>query len=316
MPAEKIRDSGRVQRIVSIAYLLSTRSEIHVEELCERLGIDREQLESDLNTLMYCGLPPYSPDQLFDISIEEDFVSMYFNDVFVKPLRLSTNEKAQVLIALARMQTTDEGEKLAIKRVAQAIDQNADAVSVENVSNAFDKIIQEAINTKTNLTMKYLSLTSASIKDREVIPLEVFTTASVAYLYGIDLSVNAKRIFRTDRILEASLSESSDTDVSQYENIDYSDGQFFIDTSDNYVDLSIRKDASWILDTYPHEKTKTKGVYRFYSPTAFFAARLLIANPEYVDYYDGIIPVNDIVDAIKAIKLRSNKTKEGISDDA
>lgn len=97
--------------------LSSTRTEIHIDELGERLGATREQIESDLNVLMFCGLPPYSPEQLFDIIIDDDFVSMYFNDVFIKPLRLTETEKAHAVIALTRLESQSQEDSDKIRTV-------------------------------------------------------------------------------------------------------------------------------------------------------------------------------------------------------
>ena len=71
---------------------------------------------------MFCGLPPYSPDQLFDISIEDGFVSMFYNDVFIAPLKLNDSERTNATIALSRLREVSSiEEKILIDEILNII---------------------------------------------------------------------------------------------------------------------------------------------------------------------------------------------------
>ncbi len=325
MPAVKVRDEGRIARLVSLAFFLSTRSEIHIDELCERLGTDRAQIQSDLNILMFCGLPPYSPEQLFDIIIEDDFVSMYFNDVFIEPLRLTEEERAHVVIALARLasQTTEDKERSSINEVSRLIDaSNSEIITVEASPAKFDGVLRDAISQNLPLEIEYLSLSSASIGTRIIEPRGLYTAASITYVFALSQDVKDFRVFRTDRILNAELRP----DISlveapgEMEEPDIQDSlgneQLFIETRESYADLSVSSDASWILDTYPHEiMNERKSIYRFYTPSPYFPARLLVSHQPYIRYVGGSFSKEAILKALKTISDRMNRTAEGYQND-
>ena len=312
MPAIKVRDEGRIERLVSLAYILSTRSEIHIEELCERLNVSKKQVEDDLNVLMFCGLPPYSPEQLFDIIIEDDFVSMYFNDVFIAPLRLSKEEIAQIVIALKRLESQASGsELLKVKETLGIFDEGAsNSVVVVTLSSEFDEIIRESIAEGFGIDILYLSLNSASLSERTIFPVRIFATASISYLFAIDKNSTEMRLFRIDRIFEATKSSEMLPSISKPENAqdpDFESGSVFIEQKSEYVDLAIDDSAFWILDSYPNEEIDaTKSIYRFYAPSAFFAARLLMSNFPKVRLVGGTIEMKAILEAMEKIQMTSN----------
>jgi proteasome accessory factor C len=301
MAGAKVRDEGRLERLISLAYLLSTRTEIHIEELSERLGVSRSTIEDDLNVLMFCGLPPYSPEQLFDIMIDDDFVSMYFNEVFIKPLRLTREEKARVVIALTRLsQQVEDSEKRAIADVLKIID-DSHTVNVELRNGQFDDIMNKAIESGSNVEIEYLSLNSADITRRIIRPLRVLTTASISYVYAYCFSVEDFRMFRSDRVLFAELNNEDLGGIpeSQADEIE----EAFISGTETYVDLYVDPQASYVLDSYPHEQLSSN-VYRFPTRSPYFVARMLLMNQPYVRYEQGSFDRAAILEALHAIENR------------
>ncbi len=321
MPTVNVRDQGRVQRLISLAYFLSARNEVHIEELAELLGIDRSQVEADLNVLMYCGLPPYSPEQLFDIIIEDDFVSMYFNDVFIAPMRLNEEERAHVVIALMRLlaQSQDETERKAIEQVAGIIDDSpSHVVVVEAPLAKFDDMLRESISSQTPVEITYLSLSSATISERIIDVRGLYTTGSVTYIFAFNHDVDDYRVFRTDRILDAQLRDDIAprepggrvNDAPENEALD--EASLYIENKDSFVNLSIDPNASWVLDSFPHEVVdETKHLYKFYTPSSFFVARIILSNQPYIRYISGTFPREAILNALETLHHRMKKTTEG-----
>ncbi len=318
MPPAKLRDDGRVQRLISIAYILSTRTEIHVEELCERLEITKEQLESDLNVLMFCGLPPYSPEQLFDIIIEDDFVSMYFNDVFIAPLRMKNSEIVQVLVALERLKSNSDSknEQKLIDTTISKINKSQDSpIEVELIQSHFIEVIQEALQKDNKLEIVYLSLNSAKISNRMISPKAIYNTASTSYLLAIDHDSGDERLFRLDRILDAKIltkepSLKNDEEPSALESLNPGIEQLYIDNTDQYVDLKIDEPSWWILDTIPQETIdQNTNTYRFFTSSPYFVARILLSNYPNVHYIGGTITSDQILKAVQDIKVRMQATK-------
>lgn len=315
MPPTKIRDNGRVQRLISIAYLLSMRTEMHIDELIERTGSDRKTIEADLNILMYCGLPPYSPGELFDIYIDDDYVSMMFNEVFLQPLRLTEQEKSHTVISLKKLQSSaPDQERQAIDDVIALIDESHgqhieisshDIVSLDTMTEALEK--------NYCLELEYLSLHSASLTQRIIEPIRIFTTASVSYLYGYCRTAQSRRLFRSDRIV--SLTPRVDLSIEHPRDepldIDSYDGHVFSNTSAEYVDFIIGQAGEWMLDTYPHEVIdESRQLYRFYGASPYFAARILLSHHSYVSYAGGTLTAEAIVNALNTLEDRMQTLAE------
>ena len=70
------------------------------DELAERFQIEREELESELELLPMCGLPPYTADRLIDVVVGDDGAfSVRLAEYFERPLRLTPAEGVALLAA-------------------------------------------------------------------------------------------------------------------------------------------------------------------------------------------------------------------------
>lgn len=310
MPPKSTKDGSQLERMISIAYLLTTRDEIAIDELEERFSVNSAQIEDDLNQLMFCGLPPYSPDQLFDISIEDGFVSMFYNDVFVAPLKLNDSERTNATVALTRLKEesgTEESKQ--IDEILSIINSSQKQVlDVKNSSEHFD-IFQKAIDEKNVVTITYLSLNSGSIDERDIEPKIIFTTASSSYIYAYCHRDKLMKLFRSDRITNVHLSDSSPISHEFDENlnleIDNDDVVPFISSTNSYVVFKIEKQGQWIIDTYPVEVLdEMNNLYKIEISNPFVAARLILNAFPYINYVEGSFSKMEILNAVKTIKKR------------
>ncbi len=315
MPAIKTKEQGKIQRLITIAFLLSTEEEMHLDELSKRLAITTKELEDDLNMLMFIGLPPYSPGELFDIYIEDQYVSMRFNDVFLKPLRLTAAEKADALIALKKLSAQGLYQS-EISNVIELIDeQQGTTIDIDAAPSANIGSIIDAISKLNLLEIEYFSLNSANISRRQVEPYKLFTTASTDYLFAYCLSSYEFKIFRVDRVIDLTVLDQTFS-IRQFRddsNSDFQDDeiQTFSLDKDNYVDLKVSKNAYWIIDSIPCEEIdESSNIYRFYTNSSYFIARLLISNSNDVSYITGTIDKTSIVNAVKEIQSRINNLEE------
>lgn len=307
MPPAKLSEGGRIERLVSLAYLLTIHDEIAMDELEERFGIDSEQIEEDLNQLMFCGLPPYSPDQLFDISIEDGFVSMYYNDVFVAPLKLNDSERTNATIALTRLrEESNIGEKQNIDEILSIINSsNKQVVEVEN-SSEYINLFQKAIEQNLVVRIVYLSLNSGTIDEREIDPKKILTTASSSYIHAYCHRDETMKLFRTDRISSAELTNNSaETQETSNLNIEASNQIPFVSSAKDHIVLKVTDKAAWVLDTYPHEiVNEQSGEYKFEISNPFVAARLFLAAAPNIEYISGSISKDAIKNSIHEIHSR------------
>lgn len=308
MPPTKFSEGGQIERLVSLAYLLTVHDEIAMDELEERFGISSAQIEKDLNQLMYCGLPPYSPEQLFDFSIEDGFVSMYYNDVFIAPLKLNDTERTNATIALTRLREESTiGEKQNINEILEMINSSKkQVIEVEN-SSEYIGLFQKAIQRNLAVKIVYLSLNSGTIDDRLIDPKKILTTASSSYIHAYCHRDKSMKLFRTDRISSAELSDISaeaqetnlDLEISTTNQVP------FVSSTKDYLVLKIRDQAAWILDTFPHEIVDIKAkTFKFEISNPFVAARMFLMASPHLEYVSGSISSSAIVESIKVIRQR------------
>ena len=92
--------ADRLRRVTALVPWVVEHPDTTVQELADRFGVSERDIRADLDLLMMCGLPPYSPDQLIDVYVsDEGFVDIEVGDYFKRPLRLTPDEGVAVLAA-------------------------------------------------------------------------------------------------------------------------------------------------------------------------------------------------------------------------
>jgi DNA polymerase III epsilon subunit family exonuclease len=77
-----------------------------------------------------------------------------------------------------------------------------DSVLLKNLNNQKIAEIQEAIDLKVKLKIRYLSSSNAEVSEREVLPKEIRQDRGVSYLVGYCCLKEGERTFRIDGILQ------------------------------------------------------------------------------------------------------------------
>lgn len=70
----RVTAADRLRRIVTILPWIAHRDGPTIDEICERFVVDRNDLLADLDVAFLIGVPPYTPDQLIDVIVEDDRV--------------------------------------------------------------------------------------------------------------------------------------------------------------------------------------------------------------------------------------------------
>ncbi len=65
---------SRLLRLLAVLTWLARQGRAPVSELSERFGLEPDELIADLELAACCGLPPYSPDQLMEIIVDDQEV--------------------------------------------------------------------------------------------------------------------------------------------------------------------------------------------------------------------------------------------------
>ncbi|HKA23388.1 MAG TPA: hypothetical protein VKF80_00270 [Candidatus Eisenbacteria bacterium] len=61
---------GHVPRLLHLVRLLEKHGEMSLADVASELGVSEDELAEDVRLLSTCGVPPYSPADLFEIEIE------------------------------------------------------------------------------------------------------------------------------------------------------------------------------------------------------------------------------------------------------
>ena len=91
MSKEKADD--RIKRLLSIIPWVVSNPGRTTAQIAERFGTTPDQLVDDLTVVFMIGLPPYTPDSLIDVEIDEESrVWINLADYFSRPLKLTPGQ--------------------------------------------------------------------------------------------------------------------------------------------------------------------------------------------------------------------------------
>lgn len=209
------RLARRLQRILLLVPYAIKHPGIGVDELSTKFGIKRAELLEDLNLLFMCGLPGYGPGDLIDIDFDEGFVYVRMADYFAAPLKLTPTEALALYAggaAMASMPDMEEADALrrALDKLGRALGTTDDAgarvdVRFEPGPSGHLAAMKEALDRRRRVRLEYFSASSGELTTREVDPWTLYAALGRWYLIAFDRSSNEERMFRVDRIKEATL---------------------------------------------------------------------------------------------------------------
>ncbi|HML00613.1 MAG TPA: WYL domain-containing protein, partial [Acidimicrobiales bacterium] len=82
----------RLRRLLAVLTWLARVQRAPVAELAERFSMSPDELVADLELAACCGLPPYTPDQLMEIVVDDQEVVANLGDELARPRRLTAAE--------------------------------------------------------------------------------------------------------------------------------------------------------------------------------------------------------------------------------
>lgn len=253
--------TDRLARILSMVPWIASQDWPRIDEVCERFDITREELVADLNVVFVVGLYPYTPESLIEVDFDDEHVSIAYTNFFERPLRLSKEEALAILTAgvlSSRQPGHDPDGPLArgLAKVADAIDIDLDddlGVVVDEATAATQQLLDRAIRDATVVHLAYFSHSRNERTERDVEPLRLFTSDGVRYLDAHCRLTDEDRIFRLDRVLEATATDESFDPGA----VPTHDDAFVPSPDLPRVVIEIGPEHAWLLDQYPHEDVET-----------------------------------------------------------
>ena len=254
----RITASDRLQRLLALIPWVAANDGPTVRDVCERFDLKERDLLADIGLVSMVGVPPYTPDELFDVVVEDGRVWVHLSPSFRRSLRL-TPEQALALVAagatLRSVPGADPSGPVArgLAKLAATLGVDPDEVVDVDLGQASASVLgtlRDASNSQRRVRLDYYSHGRDERTQRDVDPYRVYADQGQWYLVGFDHLRNEERLFRVDRIVE--VEPLADTFVSPEEprtHALYEPGP-----DDERVVLDLDASAAWVAEAYPVEE--------------------------------------------------------------
>lgn len=257
---------GQLTRLLALIPWLLQRPGVSVSAVASEFGISEQQLRADLGLAFFCGLPGHMPDDLIDVSLENDRIVITNADTIARPLRLAPDEAVALLAGLRALAdvpapTGPDVIDRVIAKLERAAGDAADAHRHVTVSIVGAGESQEAVATALRegrrLALEYYVPARDEVTTRQVDPLRLLVVDGQSYLEAWCLLAEDLRIFRLDRIQSASVLE---VPVSARPVPPAREEIFDSEAATWRVRLELTQRSEWLLDAYPSSVVATDPV--------------------------------------------------------
>lgn len=252
--------ADRMRRVLAIVPWIVANPGRPVAEVAGRFGLSEEELLADLAVVYMVGLPPYSPDALVDVQIDDEGrVSIMLADFFSRPLKLTPGQGLALLASsdglLSVPGTAADGPLArALTKLAAVLGTDGrDPVDV-HLGTAEAQLLAQlrrAAMEKRQVEIEYYSFGRDAHTTRRISPWRVVADEGSWYVYGWCDLADGERIFRVDRI-----NQLSEADGAAYHHppAGFDHEQVFrTDADQPRITLRLDPTAAWVVDFYPCE---------------------------------------------------------------
>ena len=257
----------RLRRLLALVPWVAAHDGPTVEEVCSRFGCTEEDLVQDLDLLFLCGVHPFTPDTLIDVTMEAGRVWIRFADYFARPLRLTPAEALSLVAsgaALRSIPDQDPDGPLArgLAKLAAVLGVDPDEVIGVELGDAPRHVLsalQAAADEHRQVEVDYYSYGRDEWARRVIDPHRVFNAAGHWYVDGWCHRAGGERIFRVDRMRSPLvLGSTFPPRPTRPDPATYSPRP-----GDPVVVLEVDASGRWVAEQYPHEGVEELGDGRF-----------------------------------------------------
>lgn len=253
----------RLRRLLVMLPWLMEVGEAPLTEVARRFDMTESQVQSDLELVAMCGLPPFV-DEMIDVFVDDGIVFVGVPRLFTRPLRLTAPEAFSLLTsARAAMELPGADpagalgrglSKLAIALADAGLDPVMGTAGVDDTAGVVVDLarpeltdeLAEAAAAGTELAIDYYSPARAEMTRRSIVPRHVYASAGNWYVLADDDRSQSQRTFRIDRI-ESIEATGRVVDVEPVLMPD----RFFEDPDVARATIRLAAGAQWVLDQYP-----------------------------------------------------------------
>lgn len=204
----KISSIDRMARLIAAIPWIVAQDGVTIDEIIERFDYPRAALLEDLeNVLFLVGVPPYTPDTLIEVIIDDDMVWIDYADWFSRPMRLSGPEILSLLAAGEAALAFDKGDDagalargLAKLRLSTGSTEDTVDVGLGTLATPQLRSLREASKARKCVDMSYHSFSRNQRTERRIEPTRFFLDSGRWYVGGYCHLAEQERVFRVDRI--------------------------------------------------------------------------------------------------------------------
>jgi proteasome accessory factor C len=272
----------QVARLLTLVPFLHHRDHVRLADAADLLGTTPAQVLGDLKVLFMCGLPGGLPDDLIDVDLDaiesdggpvSDGVIRIDNaDYLARPLRLSPTEASAVMVALHTLRDVSGRDTQVIidavlaKLEAAAMSAAAsrriavDARSGEVALIALADTLQRAAEEQRQVKLTYHVPARDELSERVVDPRGVVPHGRFSYLDAWCHMADGERLFRLDRIAEATVLETPIVTKPQPPR-EVTEGLLSGETpaGGTVATLVLQPQADWVPHYYPMQEVRPRG---------------------------------------------------------
>lgn len=275
----RLTAAERMARLLGVIPWVVARDGALIDEMTARFDYPRDQLLADLTeVLFFVGVHPYTPDTLIEVDIADEVVHIRYADWFSRPMKLSAEEAARLLVAgRSVLALTPEGGEppsgeaddgagpdgdseqaddgagpllRALAKLGLVLGDEAGArveVSLGYAPQATLETLRQAVEDRRRVEIDYYSYHRDRLTARAVDPALVFSDRGHWYLSGWCHRAGAERVFRVDRIRSVARTETPvEVDLSPREAPTPAP-----DPDGPMVTIRLAPAAAWAAEQYP-----------------------------------------------------------------
>ncbi len=204
----RINATDRMARLIAAIPWIVAQDGAPLDEIAERFDYPRDLLLDDLqDVVFYVGVPPYTPDTLIEVHIDDDLVWINYADWFSRPMKLSNGEALALLTAgetVLAFDRQDEAGALARGltklRLATGIDADALEVQLGAADDSVLRDLRQAVADGVCVDIVYYSFAHDERTERRIEPFRFFPADGHWYVAAWCHRAQGERVFRLDRI--------------------------------------------------------------------------------------------------------------------
>jgi proteasome accessory factor C len=255
----------RLHRLLAVLTWLARQGRAPVSELADRFGLSPDELIADLELAACCGLPPYTPDQLMEIMVDDEEVVANLGPELARPRRLTAAEGFALVTAARAIEAvpgTDPDGSLArgLEKLETVLGDRG-RLRIDLGEPPFLAELRQATEDGAQVELGYYSASSDEESLRVVDPLNVVTLDGRWYLDGYCHRAGDMRRFRVDRVLSVTATgktvphpgpDGAAEDGSEHRTPDVGEAAFVPGPDATVARVAVDDAALWLVDALPH----------------------------------------------------------------